>query len=248
MKIGIVGAMHEEVMLLKDELSHIKVHQCGARTFYEGGYGKHEIVLCLSGWGKVAAAATTTALIEVFEVEQLLFVGLAGSLHRQVLIGDIVIGDELIQHDVDLKDFTMMGRILPPFYKSYHFKTRSSLVTLGANTAEEFKANLRKNAYSDINKEYHPSIHIGQIGTGDQFVSSIEMKKLILDKHPYLLCTEMEGAAIAQVANDYGTPFLVIRVISDNAANNAHEIFAKFLFEDIGHISVQLIKLLLAKL
>lgn len=247
MRIGIIGAMHEEVMLLKSELNNVKVNERGSRTFYEGSFLEHEVILCLSGWGKSAAASTTSSLIEIFNVNQILFVGLAGSLQEHICIGDIVIGNELIQHDMDLKDFTMAGDVHPPFYKSYCFKTQTSLTALGANTAEEFKANLRVHAYPEINNSYQPNVHIGQIGTGDQFVSSVEMKQTILHKYPNLLCAEMEGAAIAQIANDYNVPFLIIRVISDNAADNAHEVFAKFLFENIGNISVQLIKLLLAK-
>ncbi|MFV0554634.1 MAG: 5'-methylthioadenosine/adenosylhomocysteine nucleosidase [Mangrovibacterium sp.] len=248
MRIGIIGAMHEEVMLLKEELSDVKAVKRGARTYYSGEFGAHEVVLSLSGWGKVAASATSATLIESFGVEQLLFVGLAGSLHADVRIGDMVVGEELIQHDVDLNDFTMMGDINPPFHKKFAFKTPSQMVRLGAKAVEEFKANLCKGAYPNINEDYSPSVHFGQIGTGDQFVASEEMKKQILYKYPDLLCTEMEGAAIAQVAKDSGVPFLVIRVISDNAADHAHEVFAKFLFEDIGHISVQLLKLLLANL
>ncbi|MFV0365843.1 MAG: 5'-methylthioadenosine/adenosylhomocysteine nucleosidase [Mangrovibacterium sp.] len=248
MKIGIIGAMHEEVMLLKQKLSHIKSTKHGARTFYESEYAHHEVVLCLSGWGKVAAAATTTTLVESFGVEQILFVGLAGSLQAQVCIGDIVVGNRLVQHDMDLKDFTMMGDILPPFYKKYAFQTPEPLVELGSHCAKELQAMLREGKCPAIHADYQPNVHIGAIGTGDQFVSSAEMKQTILLKYNELLCTEMEGAAIAQVANDYQVPYLIIRVISDNAADNAHEVFAKFLFEDIGHISVQLLQLLLRKL
>lgn len=240
--------MHEEVMLLKEELSQLKTHQRGARTFLEGQYQNHTIILCLSGWGKAAAAATTASLIEVFKVEQILFVGLAGAIQSKLSIGDIVVGEELIQHDMELKGFTPTGEIRPPFYKNYAFETPKQLVRIGTNAAEEFKANLRSNHYPKIDSQYHPSIHIGTIGTGDQFVASMEMKQHIASKFPNILCTEMEGAAIAQIANDFKRPFLIIRVISDHAAQHAHEIFAKFLFQDISQISVQLIKILLSKM
>lgn len=248
MKIGIIGAMHEEVMLLKEKLTHVKHSQRGARTYYEGTYANHDVVLCLSGWGKSAAAATTSCLIEVFEVELILFVGLAGSLQSHVKIGDIVIGNELTQHDMDLREFSMLGAILPPFYRSYRFKTSERMLNLAKKSTDEFQLKLQANSLTEINQSYSPNIHVGEIGTGDQFVSSEKMKQHIIAKYPALLCTEMEGAAIAQIAHDSEVEFLIIRVISDNAADEAHSTFTKFLFNDIGHISVEILQLLLKNL
>jgi len=244
MKTGLIGAMREEIQLLEHDIENLKVHEYGVRKFYEGTIGGKEVVMCLSGWGKVAAASAATSLVNLFNVDQLVFIGLAGSLQPNLSIGDIVVADSLLQHDVDLSRLEIFGNIRPPFYKKYRFPVKPVAQRRAIEAVKQFVYRLHNGHYPDINPEYFPSMHIGAIGTGDQFVASPKGKEKISHHHPDLLCTEMEGAAIAQVAADYDIPCSVIRIISDNADDEAHESFTKFLFEDVSKISVEIARLM----
>lgn len=244
MKTGLVGAMHEEILALRKEMDNIKETKIGSREFFEGTIGGHEVVICLSGWGKVAAASTASSLINLFNVDQLVFIGLAGSLSSKLEVGDIVIADKLIQHDVDLSLLNGFDDVKSPFYKNFVFNVEKASVQFAKNACQQFVGNLKKGKYPTINSQYNPQVYIGTIGTGDQFVASAEGKNKIITKFPEILCTEMEGASIAQVAADYQIPCTVIRIISDKADENAHSSFAEFLFTNISQISVELAKLI----
>ena len=245
MRTGLIGAMHEEILLLKKDIQNLKVEKIGAREFYSGTIDNKEVVMCLSGWGKVAAASTATSLINCYQVDQLVFIGLAGSMQSHLDIGDIVVADRLIQHDVDLSRLEGFGDVKPPFWKKFEFKISQEAVTHALKAVEKFTLNLRKQDYPAISPEYQPKIYIGTIGTGDQFIASPKGKERISKRFPAILCTEMEGAAIAQVGADYKIPCQVIRIISDKADEDAHDSFSKFLFQDISNISVEIVKLLL---
>ncbi|WP_423129683.1 5'-methylthioadenosine/adenosylhomocysteine nucleosidase [Gaoshiqia sp. Z1-71] len=244
MKTGLIGAMREEILLLKDDLKNLKVEKTGSREFYSGTIGGNELVMCLSGWGKVAAASTATSLINLYGVDQLIFIGLAGSMQPHLNIGDIVVADKLIQHDVDLSNLSGFGQVKPPFWKKFEFEVGSETGQRALKAVSRFAVNLKEKKYPGINTDYAPSIYVGSIGTGDQFVASPEGKSRISSKFPDLLCTEMEGAAIAQVAADYQLPCSVIRIISDQADENAHQAFSRFLFENISRISVEIARLM----
>ncbi|MGD9929653.1 MAG: 5'-methylthioadenosine/adenosylhomocysteine nucleosidase [Mangrovibacterium sp.] len=244
MKTGLIGAMREEILLLKHDIENMKVDQLGSREFYSGTIGGKEVVMCLSGWGKVAAASTATSLINLYGVDQLVFIGLAGSMQPHLHIGDIVVADRLIQHDVDLTRLEHFPNVEPPFWKSFQFDVRPDARQRALNAVQQFVRNLNDKKYPEIGEGYQPQIYTGAIGTGDQFVASPEGKTRISERFPEVLCTEMEGAAIAQVAADYGLPCSVIRIISDKADENAHEAFAEFLFENISRISVEIARLM----
>lgn len=245
MKTGLIGAMHEEILLLKKDIKNLKTEQFGSREFHSGTINNEEVVMCLSGWGKVAAASTATTLINHYQVDQLIFIGLAGSIQAHLNIGDIVIANQLIQHDVDLTKLDGFSKIESPFWKDFSFKVMHESEVKASDAVDKFLINLRNGAYPSISSTYQPQVYIGAIGTGDQFVASKDGKVKISERFPQILCTEMEGAAIAQIGADYQVPCTVIRVISDKADEDAHDSFAKFLFENISHISVELAKLIL---
>ncbi|MCW0483779.1 5'-methylthioadenosine/adenosylhomocysteine nucleosidase [Gaoshiqia sediminis] len=244
MKTGLIGAMREEILLLKHDIENMKIDQLGSREFYSGTIGGKEVVMCLSGWGKVAAASTATSLINLYGVDQLVFIGLAGSMQPHLHIGDIVVADRLIQHDVDLSLLDGFQDVDPPFWKSFHFEVLPDAGKRALDAVKQFTVNLKEKKYPGISNTYQPQIYTGAIGTGDQFVASPEGKTRISERFPEVLCTEMEGAAIAQVAADYQLPCSVIRIISDKADENAHQAFAKFLFENISRISVEIARLM----
>jgi len=244
MKTGLIGAMREEILLLKDEIKDLKTDQIGSREFYSGTIEGEEVVMCLSGWGKVAAASTATSMINLYRVDQLLLIGLAGSMQAHLEIGDIVVADKLIQHDVDLSKLDGFTDVKPPFWKSFEFEVYPLAWRRALNAGQQFIRNLNEQRYPAISATYHPQIYVGAIATGDQFIASDEGKNRISQRFPDVLCTEMEGAAIAQVAADYRIPCSVIRIISDQANEEAHQDFARFLFRDISRISVELAKLM----
>lgn len=243
MRTGLIGAMPQEILMLKNEIIDLKVEKIGPREYFSGKINGNEVVMCASGWGKVAAASAASSLINLFRVDQLLFIGLAGSLDPQLEIGDIVIADSLIQHDVDLSSLKGIGKMNSPFWIDFSFISEARIVSKATQSVNQFISNLEAKKYSHIEGKYHPRVFTGAVGTGDQFIASAEGKNVIKNKFPQILCTEMEGAAIAQVAADYETPFTAIRIISDKADEHANELFVKFLFENIGHISVEIAKL-----
>lgn len=243
MRTGLIGAMPQEILMLKNEIIDLKVEKIGPREYFSGKINGNEVVMCASGWGKVAAASAASSLINLFRVDQLLFIGLAGSLDPQLEIGDIVIADSLIQHDVDLSSLKGIGKMNSPFWIDFSFISEARIVSKATQSVNQFISNLEAKKYSHIEGEYHPRIFTGAVGTGDQFIASAEGKNVIKNKFPQILCTEMEGAAIAQVAADYETPFTAIRIISDKADEHANESFVKFLFKNISNISVEIAKL-----
>ena len=244
MRTGIIGAMKEEIFSLKEEFSEIKTITAGCRNIYHGKIGDEDVVMAISGWGKVAAASTATSLINLFNVDRIVFVGLAGSLQKHLKIGDIIVGNKLIQHDVNLSGLDFPD-VKPPFRDNFVFDVPEKCIGITERTVRKFSQNLKAGLYPDLPMTYHPDIYTGAIGTGDIFVSSEEHKKAITEKYPEILCTEMEGAAIAQVAADYNLPYMVIRIISDQADDEAAQAFTSFLFHNIGRISVEMIKILL---
>ena len=244
MKIGLVGAMHEEILMLKDEMKNVSSSKIGPREYFEGQLNGCEVVMCLSGWGKVAASSTATTMINHFKVNQLIFVGLAGALNNKLEIGDIVIGNKLIQHDVDLSLLNGFQQVQSPFWKDFSFAVNHNLVEKAQRACNQFIQNINSGYYKNLNDNYKPKVSVGSIGTGDQFVASNKGKQQILKKYPAILCTEMEGAAIAQVAADYEIDYLIVRIISDKADEHANTSFSDFLFENISEISVEIVKLL----
>ena len=244
MRTGIIGAMKEEILFLKEEFSEYQSVTVGCRTFYHGKIGEEEVVMAFSGWGKVAAASTATSLMNLFDVDRIVFIGLAGALQKHLKIGDIVVGSKLIQYDVDLSTLNFPD-VSPPFWKNFEFEISHNYVDIAEKAVSRFSQNLKAGLYHDLPTTYQPDIYIGEIGTGDRFVSSLESKDFITDRYPEILCTEMEGAAIAQVAADYKLPFVIIRIISDQANDEAAQTFTSFLFHNIGRISVEMIKILL---
>jgi adenosylhomocysteine nucleosidase len=243
MKIGLIGAINEEVLMLKDEIRDLRADRAGSREFYSGFIEGHEVVICTSGWGKVAAASTATSLINLFQVDHLLFIGLAGSMKDHLKIGDIIVADKLIQHDVFLSRLVESPVELPS-RKTFEFNVSPATWRRAFAAASQFAKNMDEGGYPAIPDIYHPCIYTGAIATGDQFVATSEEKSLIGQRFPEVLCVEMEGAAVAQVAADYGISCSVVRIISDQADEHAHENFTAFLFSHISRISVEIAKLM----
>ncbi len=212
MKIGIIGAMEVEVATLKSNMTVKNTVKKASMEFYEGTIGNTEVVVVRSGIGKVNAGICVQILIDLFGVTHVINTGIAGSLNADINIGDIVLSTDACYHDVDV---TVFG------YK------KGEIPQIGA---AEFKADdeLRAKAKASI-KKAAPDIGVfeGRVCSGDQFISSAEVKDAIIKEHGGL-CTEMEGAAIAQASYLNNTPFLIIRAISDKADGGAEVDYPTF--------------------
>jgi|TARA_B110000967_G_C18886155_1_gene564099 adenosylhomocysteine nucleosidase len=227
--IGIISAMREEINALFDQLQDVSKIYKGKRTYYSGVlYGKN-VVLVFSRWGKVAAAATTTQLINDYEIDEIIFTGVAGSIHSDLDIGDIVIGRNLYQHDMDASP--LFNKFEIPIIKKTFIETTTNLNLIDSTR-------LFLNNYSDYIDNTlaitfnisTPKVVHGDIASGDQFISSISKVKQLNKEIPTAICVEMEGAAVAQVCYEYEVPFSIIRIISDKADDNSSIDFPLFAY------------------
>ncbi len=218
-KFGIIGAMEEEVEMLKSEMKNVKIIEIAGMTFCEGILWKHPMVVVRSGIGKVNMAICTQILIDIFKVEALINTGVAGGLYKELSIGDIVLSSEAMQHDMDATGFGYQKGEIPRM-DTYIFKADENLIKNAKEACETVN--------SDIN------CFVGRVVSGDQFIqSSAKKEQLIRDFGGY--CAEMEGAAMAQVAFLNNVPFLVIRAISDKADDSAQMSYEQFEQQAIIH-------------
>lgn len=210
--IGIIAAMNEEIASIKKLMTDISIEEIYELQFIKGSINKNKVVLVKSGVGKVNAARTTQILIDNFDLEYIINVGTAGGLNEEINIGDIVIADKLVQHDFDI---TAGGH-----EKGYITNTGKYFYS-DKNLIEKTKK-IMKEMNGDFNQ------FIATIATGDIFVQDIQVKDKI-KKDFNADCTEMEGAAIAQVCSLNSIPFIVIRAISDKPNGNNSIDFEKYL-------------------
>lgn len=212
MIIGIIGAMNEEVVQLKDAMIVVNTKNIGDFKFYKGLLLEKEVVLVECGIGKVNASMCATLLIQAFNVDKVLFTGVAGGLNPNINIGDIVISTELIQHDFDCTAFGYEPGIIPRMAES-NFKADNNLIELAKKVAEN---SFGKNR-----------VYTGRILSGDVFVGSGDKIKWLRDNFNGE-CAEMEGAAVAHVCQTLKKPFVIIRSISDKANHEANINFDEF--------------------
>jgi adenosylhomocysteine nucleosidase len=231
LKIGLISAKPYEQGNLKALMHHVTEEKHGNRSYYKGSLFGIDTVLTLSRVGKVASAMTATELIVQHDVDLLIFFGTAGAIHENVKRGDVVIGQALLQYDMDASPFVPPFTI--PMIKIREFCPDPYLIDLAQEASEKFlstklHSTLPQNAVEEF-KLFNPSVHCGVIASGDSFISSQERKNKLKEKIPGLLCVEMEGAAVAQVAYEYNIPCLVIRVASDDSNAQAYQNFMEFL-------------------
>ena len=213
MKFGIIAAMEEELKTLLLALEDKKEVVVLGKTYYEGRIGQHEVVLVQSGIGKVLSAMSVTILAETFGVDAIINTGSAGAVSEGLAIGDVVIADRLVYHDVDVTAFgyaygQMAGQEL------YFWADSDLMAKLQAVLAQEGQES-----------------HLGLIATGDSFIADPDRVAAIKHHFPEVLAVEMEGAAIAQAAQAASKPFLVIRAMSDTAQGDANITFDEFILE-----------------
>lgn len=223
MKIGILGAMEQEVALLKASIENMQTTTHSHLTFYHGSLYGIEVVVVQCGIGKVASAVATTMLIDHFSPDYVVNTGSAGGFDSALNIGDLVIGTGVQHHDVNLTHFGYeLGQCsgMPAVYSC-----DERLIGAAEEAAEEI---------ADIKSKR------GLICTGDSFIGSDEAAAQIREAFPTMKACEMEGAAIAQTCHILKTPCLVIRSLSDIAGKTSTVSFQSYL-ETASKNSAQLV-------
>ena len=217
--IGIIGAMDEEVAMLKEKLTEVQVETKAAMDFYKGKLEGKDVVVVRSGIGKVNAAMCAQILADVYHADHVINTGIAGSLKAEINIGDIVLSTDALQHDMDAQAFGYEpGQI--PRVDTLSFKADEKMIALAKECCEK------------VNPEI--GVFTGRVVSGDQFISDKEKKKWLTDTFAGY-CTEMEGAAIAQVCYFNHIPFLIVRAISDKADDSAYMDYPTFEAQAIRH-------------
>ncbi len=200
------------------------------RDFWLGEFHGVPVVLALSRIGKVAAATTATALIEGFGVNRIVFTGVAGGLGSAVQVGDVVVADDFVQHDMDASP--LFPRFEIPLYQRTRFACDIELTNLLAQASQAAIQGLPP-AAAIGRQNTAPQLHRGLVASGDRFVAtaqaSRELRHALRDQNMDALAVEMEGAAVAQVCHDYGVSFAAVRTISDRADDTAHIDFPQFI-------------------
>jgi len=224
-KIGIIGAMEEEVEALRGKMESAQKMTKASMDFYSGTLNGMDVVIVRSGIGKVNAGICTQILADVFEVDAVINTGIAGSLKAEINIGDIVISTDALQHDMDATGFGYAPGVIPRMETSC-FEADAQLIVAAKAACEE--------AVPEI------EVFTGRVVSGDQFISDRAVKDRITSMFDGM-CTEMEGAAIAQAAYLNQIPFVIIRAISDKADDSATMDYPTFERQAIAH-SVALVE------
>ncbi|MEK5481445.1 MULTISPECIES: 5'-methylthioadenosine/S-adenosylhomocysteine nucleosidase [unclassified Viridibacillus] len=212
MKIAVIGAMEEEVELLRATLENTTSTTIANSEYTTGTYKGHDVILLKSGIGKVNAGMSTTILLHQFKPDVVINTGSAGGFDENLEVGAVVISDEVRHHDVDATIFGYeMGQVpqMPAAFKSDEMLRK---------VAEEAVAELGEHQFAT-----------GLISTGDSFMNDPERVALVRSHFPQMKAAEMEAAAVAQVCHQFGTPFVVIRALSDIAGKESNISFEEFL-------------------
>ena len=229
MEIGIVSAMEEEIQALLPLLENKRSIKKGMRTYFYGKLFDKEIVLAFSRWGKVASATTTTQLINDFDIKEVIFTGVAGSVSKNIKIGDIVIGKNMYQYDMNASPLIEPLEI--PLLGRTFFETNADKRKMLKRATQQFITDFPRHLEISEAKKFNilqPKVFVEDIASGDQFISSKKQIETIKKAIPSIGCVEMEGAAVAQVCYEYEIPFSIFRTISDEADDNSHVVFQKF--------------------
>jgi adenosylhomocysteine nucleosidase len=227
--LAIMSALLDEQRGLLAQLRNPQRVQRAGRTFWCGQWGGHDVVLVLTKVGKVAAATTTTALIEAFGVDRVVFTGVAGGIGAGVKVGDVVVADAFIQHDMDSSP--LFARYEIPLYGCACMACDRQLTEILLEASHTGLAGVGAHFHQEVRLGI-AGVHSGLIASGDRFVSSaddaLQVRNGLQAAGFEALAVEMEGAAVAQVCRDYGVPFAAVRTISDRADDQAHVDFSAF--------------------
>lgn len=211
MKVGIIGAMEQEVTLLRDKILNRQTIERAGCEIYIGKLHGVDVALLKSGIGKVSAAMGTTLLLEHCRPDLVINTGSAGGLAKSLNVGDIVVSDEVRYHDADVTAFGYEPGQMAGCPAA--FVADNKLMSLAEKCIHQLGLNAVR----------------GLICSGDAFINGAEPLARIRAAFPKVAAVEMEAAAIGHVCHLFNTPFVVVRAISDVADNESHLSFEEFL-------------------
>ncbi|ALB71792.1 MULTISPECIES: 5'-methylthioadenosine/S-adenosylhomocysteine nucleosidase [Cronobacter] len=211
MKAGIIGAMEEEVTLLRDKIDNRQTLNIAGCEIYTGTLNGVDVALLKSGIGKVSAAMGATLLLEHCKPDVIINTGSAGGLAPSLKVGDIVVSDEVRYHDADVTAFGYEYGQMAGCPAA--FKADEKLIAAAQATIEQLNLHAVR----------------GLVVSGDAFINgSVNLAK-IRHNFPQAIAVEMEATAIGHVCHNFGVPFVVVRAISDVADQQSHLSFEEFL-------------------
>lgn len=227
---GVIGAMKEEVEILKQWMDISRTDTIAHAKVYIGTLGSHPIVLVESGIGKVNATLITSLLIDRYDVRMIVNTGVAGALSNELDVTDMVVSTSVVHHDVDAMEFGyVFGQVpgMPALYDADDKLVDAAVKVLEKNkTVQGFK---------------------GLVASGDSFIADSTQKSSIIGSFPEALAVDMESASIAQTCHQFNVPFIIIRSISDKADQAADMTYEEFLKKACINSS-EAVKLLLNEL
>ncbi|HGZ4214524.1 TPA: 5'-methylthioadenosine/S-adenosylhomocysteine nucleosidase [Staphylococcus aureus] len=227
--IGIIGAMEEEVTILKNKLTQLSEISVAHVKFYTGILKDREVVITQSGIGKVNAAISTTLLINKFKPDVIINTGSAGALAESLNVGDVLISDDVKYHDADATAFGYEYGQIPQMPVA--FQSSKPLIE----------------KVSQVVQQQQLTAKVGLIVSGDSFIGSVEQRQKIKKAFPNAMAVEMEATAIAQTCYQFNVPFVVVRAVSDLANGEAEMSFEAFL-EKAAVSSSQTVEALVSQL
>ena len=227
MKIGIIGAMEQEVAILREQLNDCVTTTIGGCEFYQGSLAGHDVILTRSGIGKVAASIATVLLLDRFAPDAVINTGSAGGFDPELRVGDVVISNEVRHHDVNVTAFGYEPGQLPQ--QPAAFESDKALITVAEQVMPQFP---------DLQSR------IGLICTGDQFMCEPTHIAKVRETFPSMMAAEMEAAAIAQVCHQFKIPFVVIRSLSDIAGTESPTTFEEYLVVAAKNSSAMILAML----
>ncbi|MFY3385856.1 5'-methylthioadenosine/adenosylhomocysteine nucleosidase [Paracidovorax sp. MALMAid1276] len=256
MTTAILSALPEEQNTLVARLAHPQRMTHAGRAFWRGELEGRAVVLALSGMGKVAAATTSTALIERFGAARIVFTGVAGGVGDGVNVGDVVVAEDYLQHDMDASP--LFPRWEVPGYARSRLRCDAALSAILLEAARDCVSSAERRFDLQSVIPGPPagrapvSAHHGLVVSGDRFVCAADeahrLRSALVDAGHAVLAVEMEGAAVAQVCYDYGIPFAAVRTISDRADDAAHVDFPRFVQAVASRYAEQMVLAMMQKL
>ena len=219
-RIGIIGAMEEEVNILKEKMQVEKVEKKAGMEFFQGTLSGKDVVIVRSGIGKVNAAICTQILADDFSVEGIINTGVAGALNKQINIGDIVVSSSVVHHDANIieDEGKESGMLFPRGTIQF---SDESITKIDADKA------LADRLIEGCKNIDGVKVFYGTVASGEQFISS-KVARIEIGEFFNAYCCEMEGAAIGQVCYRNDVPFVILRAISDTIDDNDFMDFEKF--------------------
>jgi len=211
-KIGIIGALDEEINIFLKIIKKIKIKKWSEFCFYEGKIFNQEVVVVKTGVGKTSAAMVCQKMIDNYNLSAIIFTGVAGSVNKKLNIGDVIISSDCVHHDLEAIELGFLRGVIP--YTKYRF----------------FRADEKLKKIALKTKIKNHKIYEGRILTGDQFLTRSKIKEFVYLKNELAGdVVEMEGAAVAQVCFFNQIPYVVVRSVSDKADKKAAREFDIFL-------------------